>query len=60
MGILENLNLNFRMAANQYFGRHFGNVIGVEYTRYFEHEYYRNNALKNEISGFAKAIYKIE
>ena len=57
-GNLENLNLNFGLAANQYFGKHFGNVSGVTYTNIFEHEYYRNNALKNEVSGFAKAIYK--
>ena len=58
-GNFSNLNLNFGVAANQYFGRHFGNVTGVKYTNISEHEYYRNNALKNEISGFAKAIYKI-
>ena len=58
-GKFENLDLNFGIVANQYFGRHFGNVSGVKYTNIFEHEYYRNNALKNEISGFAKAIYKI-
>ena len=58
-GNFSNLNLNFGVAANQYFGRHFGNVTGVKYTNIYEHEYYRNNALKNEISGFAKAIYKI-
>ena len=58
-GNFENVNLNFGVAANQYFGRHFGNVSGVKYTDVFEHEYYRNNALKNEVSGFAKAIYKI-
>ena len=58
-GNFSNLNLNFGVAANQYFGRHFGNVTGVKYTNISEHEYYRNNALKNEISGFVKAIYKI-
>ena len=58
-GNFENLNLNFGVAANQYFGRHFGNVTGVNYTQISEHEYYRNNALKNEVSGFVKAIYKI-
>ena len=58
-GNFSNLNLNFGVAANQYFGRHFGNVTGVNYTQISEHEYYRNNALKNEVSGFAKAIYKI-
>lgn len=58
-GNFKNLNLNFGVAANQYFGRHFGNVTGEKYTNISEHEYYRNNALKNEISGFVKAIYKI-
>lgn len=58
-GNLENLNLNFGLAANQYFGKHFGNVSGVTYPQIFEHEFYRNNALKNEVSGFAKAIYKV-
>ncbi len=58
-GNFENLDLNFGVAANQYFGKHFGNVSGVTYLQIFEHEYYRNNALKNEISTFAKAIYKL-
>lgn len=58
-GNFENLNLNFGVTANQYFGRHFGNVSGVTYTQISEHEYYRNNALKNEVSTFAKAIYKL-
>lgn len=58
-GNFENLNLNFGVTANQYYGRHFGNVTGVKYTNISEHEYYRNNAIKNEVSGFAKAIYKI-
>lgn len=58
-GNLENLDLNFGVAANQYFGKHFGNVSGVTYTQIFEHEYYRNNAIKNEVSTFAKAIYKL-
>ncbi|GGP04044.1 TonB-dependent receptor [Cloacibacterium rupense] len=57
-GNFESLNLNFGVTANQYFGRHFGNVSGVKYTNISEHEYYRNNALKNEVSVFAKAIYK--
>lgn len=58
-GNFENLNLSFGVTANQYYGRHFGNVTGVKYTNISEHEYYRNNAIKNEVSGFAKAIYKI-
>jgi iron complex outermembrane receptor protein len=58
-GNFENLNLNLGVAVNQYFGRHFGDVTGVKYTNISEHEYYRNNALKNEVSGFVKAIYKL-
>lgn len=58
-GNLGNLNLNFGLVANQYFGRHFGNVSGVQFRQIFEHEYYRNNAQKDEVSGFAKALYKV-
>lgn len=58
-GKLGNLDLNFGAVANQYYGRHFGNVTGVFLPQIDEHEYYRNNSLKNEVSGFAKAIYKL-
>lgn len=58
-GKFENLDLNFGAVANQYDGRHFGNVTGVFYPSIFEHEYYRNNSLKNELAGFAKAIVTI-
>jgi len=54
-----NLDLNFGIVANQYYGRHFGNVTGVYFPEINEYEYYRNRSLKNEISGFAKAIYKL-
>lgn len=67
-GVVSNLNgqisgtqLNFGLAANQYFGRHFGQVNSVEKYAQIpaDHEYYRNSSLKNELSGFAKAIYKL-
>ena len=55
-GKFENLDLNFGIVGNQYYGRHFGNVSDVFRPQIFEHEYYRNNSLKNEIAGFAKFI----
>ncbi len=58
-GKLRNLDLNFGAVANQYYGKHFGNVTGVFIPEINEFEYYRNRSLKNEISGFAKAIYKL-
>ena len=58
-GKFDNLDLNFGAVANQYYGRHFGNVTGVYFPQIQEHEYYRNRSVKNEISGFAKAVYKI-
>lgn len=58
-GRLENVDLNFGVVANQYYGRHFGNVTGVYFPEIQEHEYYRNRSVKNEISGFAKALYKM-
>ena len=57
-GQLNDLDLNFGLVVNQYYGRHFGNVSGVQFTEIQNYEYYRNNSLKNEISGFAKAIWK--
>ncbi|MFC4164489.1 TonB-dependent receptor [Epilithonimonas zeae] len=58
-GKLGNLDLNIGAVANQYYGKHFGNVTGVFIPEINEFEYYRNRSLKNEISGFAKAIYKL-
>ena len=57
-GKFENLDLNFGLVANRYFGKHFGNVTGVYFPEIFEHEYYRNNGTKTEFSGFAKVIIK--
>lgn len=59
-GKLGHLDLNFGAVANQYYGRHFGNVTGVFLPEINEHEYYRNNSVKNEVSGFAKAIYQLD
>lgn len=58
-GKFENLDLNFGLVANRYFGKHFGNVTGVYFPEIFEHEYYRNNGTKTEFAGFAKAIIKV-
>ena len=58
-GKFENVDLNFGAVANQYYGRHFGNVTGVQLQEINEHEYYRNRSVKNELAGFAKAVYKI-
>ncbi|PZU90618.1 MAG: TonB-dependent receptor [Chryseobacterium sp.] len=58
-GNLGDLSLNVGAVANQYYGRHFGNVTGVFIPEINEFEYYRNRSIKNEVSGFAKAIYKL-
>lgn len=58
-GKFENLDFNFGVVANQYEGRHFGNVSGVFYPSIFEHEYYRNFSTKDELAGFAKAIVTV-
>ncbi len=58
-GKLDHLDLNFGAVANQYFGRHYGDVSGVYFPEIQEYEYYRNRSVKNEISGFAKAIIRL-
>lgn len=58
-GKFENLDINFGAVANQYYGRHFGNVTGVFYPQIDNYEYYRNRSVKNEVSGFAKALFKV-
>ncbi len=58
-GKFENIDINVGAVANQYFGRHFGNVTGVFFPQIDEHEYYRNRSVKNEVSGFAKALIKV-
>ncbi len=58
-GKYENTDINIGVVANQYYGRHFGNVSGVFFPEINEHEYYRNRTVKNEISGFVKGLYRI-
>jgi iron complex outermembrane receptor protein len=59
-GKFDNLDLNFGAVVNQYFGRHYGDVSGVQYPQIANFEYYRNNSLKNEVSVFAKALIKVD
>ncbi|MGA9211922.1 TonB-dependent receptor [Kaistella sp.] len=58
-GKFENLDLNIGIVGNQYDGKHYGNVSGVFYPQINEFEYYRNNAMKTEFAGFAKAIFSV-
>ncbi|MCP2037436.1 TonB-dependent receptor [Chryseobacterium sp. HSC-36S06] len=58
-GKVGNTDLNFGIVANQYIGDHFGNVSAVFYPQISEHEYYRNNSVKTEVAGFAKAIFSV-
>lgn len=57
-GKFENLDLNFGIVANRYDGWHHGDVTGVYFPQINEFEYYRNHSVKNEMAGFAKAIFK--
>lgn len=67
-GIVSELNLNFGKSqldagviANQYYGKHFGQVYRGQYHTNVSqpHEYYRNHGIKDELSGYAKAIHKV-
>ncbi|MXS71321.1 TonB-dependent receptor [Flavobacteriaceae bacterium W22] len=58
-GKFDNIDLNFGLVGNQYFGRHYGNVRDVFVPQIPQHEYYRNRSVKNEVAGFAKALVKI-
>ncbi|WP_144281453.1 TonB-dependent receptor [Chryseobacterium echinoideorum] len=58
-GKFDNLDLNFGVVGNQYYGRHYGNVRDVFVSQIEQHEYYRNRSVKNEVAGFAKALVKI-
>ena len=59
-GKMDVMEVNVGVVANQYLGRHFGNVTGVTLPGIHEHEYYRNESVKNEMAGFAKAIVKLD
>ncbi|AZA55934.1 TonB-dependent receptor [Chryseobacterium shandongense] len=58
-GKLGIVDVNFGAVANQYYGRHFGNVTGVFVPQIDEYEYYRNRSVKNEVAGFAKALVRV-
>lgn len=58
-GKFENLDVNFGVVGNQYYGRHYGNVTDVFVPQIQGHEYYRNRSVKNEVAGFAKALIKV-
>lgn len=58
-GKLGDVDVNFGAVANQYYGRHYGNVTGVFLPQIDEHEYYRGRSVKNEVSGFAKALVRV-
>lgn len=66
-GVISELNVktnpavfDFGVVANQYFGRHYGEIVRTQYDMDISkpHEYYRGNAVKNEMSAYAKAIVK--
>lgn len=56
---LDNAVLDFGVVANQYYGRHYGQVYRATNINQVAniHEYYRNNGIKDELSGYAKAIW---
>lgn len=58
-GKIHDLDINVGLVANQYTGWHYGNVTGVTIPEIKDHEYYRNRGFKTEVSGFAKAVYRI-
>lgn len=58
-GKFENLDLNFGLVGNQYYGKHYGNVTGVYFPNIDEYEYYRNRSVKTEVAAFAKALIKV-
>lgn len=58
-GKFDQTDFNIGVVGNQYYGRHYGNVTGVQLPQIVEHEYYRNRSVKNEIAGFAKAVYRM-
>ena len=56
------INATLGGGANRYYGRHFGQVLWVkDYMGDLapEHEYYRNNAAKNDANIYMKADYSI-
>lgn len=60
-GKFQDWNFNFGVVANQYYGRHIGEIISGSNVQQamMPHEFYRNNGIKDEVSGYAKALYHI-
>ena len=46
-------------AANTYHGAHFGKVVSTEIHGDLDHEYYRNDATKNDMNVYLKADYSL-
>ena len=59
-GSLNSVDLNFGAVVNQYYGRHYGTVDDVFVSTIKDFEYYRNRSVKNELSGFAKVVWKLD
>ena len=59
---LDRLNLIVGGGANQYYGKHFGEVIWAEYASNgaIRHPYYNNDATKNDYNIYAKATYDVD
>lgn len=57
----DNLNLLFGGSLSHYDGDHFGEIIWARYASQTEirDRYYDGNSLKNDLSGFAKANYRL-
>jgi len=53
------LNLIVGGAANTYVGQHYGKVISTEIHEDLDHEYYRNEATKNDMNVYVKADYAV-
>ena len=58
----EKLQLIIGGGANQYLGKHFGEVIWAQYASNgsIRHPYYDNDAVKNDVNVYAKMNYKIK
>ncbi len=58
---LQDVAMDFGFVANQYYGRHYGEILNPSYDKDVTKvsEYYRDNGIKDEISGYAKALWKL-
>lgn len=59
--IKEKLNLTLGGGANQYLGKHYGEVIWSEFASNgnIRHRYYEDDAVKNDLNVYLKADYKL-